>query len=91
MKLLEEAKTNGYNECEVYEELLATVHEAELCTKTALQISSGKCKGIVMSITTRGSSSIEKRMDVSELEEFLIEVESLPCKLPEADILLVGD
>ena len=45
------------------------------------------------SVTTRGAASsaaaVEKRMDVEELVKFLQQVESLPCKVPEASALQV--
>ena len=87
--LYDEAVSKGYSSCEVCEELLSAIKEAERCAKTAVQISSGKHRGIVVSISSRGSSSVEKRMDVDELIEFLEQVESLPCSIPEASILQV--
>lgn len=60
------------------DELRLTIQEVEKCASTAIQIASGKLK-------TRGSGGI----DVEELRDFLRQVDSLPCKLPEADKLQV--
>lgn len=92
--LLEEADRSGYSDSEVGDELRASIQEALKLADAALQIVSGNRKGIVMSITTRGSSAVEKRMEVDDLKEFINQVESMPCRIPEADslqVLLNGD
>ena len=48
------------------------------CASTAVQLVSTKPK-------TRYSN-----VDVRDVKEFLSQVEGLPCKLPEADVLKVG-
>ena len=89
--LLSEAQAKGYGGSEPCEELKATIQEAEKCSRMALQIS-GKHRtrgGGVTPAATRSSASTEKKMDVNELVKFLEQVDLLPCKIPEAGILLV--
>ncbi len=94
--LLEEAVGKGYSGCEPCEELKATILEAERCAEVAYQMTSMKQGGDGgdSSIMTRGNASSassvgDKRMDVEELVKFLEQVESLPCKVPEANALQV--
>ena len=79
----------GYTGCEPCEELKATILEAERCAKLAAQMTAAKHRG------NTGSGKVtevgEKRMHVDDLVKFLEEVESLPCKVPEANILQVRD
>ena len=86
---LEEADRNGYSDSEVGDELRASIQEALKLAETAVQITDGNRKGIIMSISTRGSSAIEKRMELDELVDFISQVESMPCRIPEADLLQV--
>ena len=75
--LVQEAVEKGYCSSEVYDELQATLQDVKKCASTAVQLVATKPK-------TRYSN-----VDVREVKEFLSQVESLPCKLPEADILKV--
>lgn len=85
--LLSEAQAKGYGGSEPCEELKATIQEAEKCSGMALQIS-GKHRAVT-TVATRNCASTEKKMDVDELVKFLEQVDLLPCKIPEASILLV--
>lgn len=88
-ELLAEADRKGYSDSETGDELRASIEEAQKLADAALEITSGKKKGIVMSISTRGSSAVEKRMGLEELVDFMVQVESVPCRIPEADLLQV--
>ena len=74
---MQEAVDKSYCSSEVYDELQATMQEVKKFATTAVQLVSTKPK-------TRYSN-----VDVREVKEFLSQVESLPCKLPEADVLKV--
>jgi hypothetical protein len=75
--LVQEANEKGYNTSEVYDELQATLQDVKKCASTAVQLVTTKPK-------TRYSN-----VDVRDVKEFLSQVEGLPCKLPEADVLKV--
>lgn len=90
--LLEEAVTKGYSGCETCEELQAAILEAEKCAEAALQTALGRRRGSGSSVGGRGGASLSgemRPMDVEELVKFMEQVESLPCKIPEANILQV--
>ena len=61
----------------MYDELQATLQDVKKCATTAVQLVSTKPK-------TRYSN-----VDVRDVKDFLNQVEGLPCKLPEADVLKV--
>ena len=61
----------------MYDELQATLQDVKKCASTAVQLVTTKPK-------TRYSN-----VDVRDVKEFLSQVEGLPCKLPEADVLKV--
>ena len=61
----------------MYDELQATLQDVKKCASTAVQLVTTKPK-------TRYSN-----VDVRDVKEFLSQVERLPCKLPEADVLEV--
>ena len=75
--LVQEASEKGYTSSEVYGDLQATVQDVKKCATTAVQLVSTKPK-------TRHSN-----IDVREVKDFLSQVDNLPCKLPEADVLKV--
>ena len=77
--LVQEAVDKSYCSSEVYDELQATMQEVKKYANTAVQLVTTKPK-------TRYSN-----VDVREVKEFLSQVESLPCKLPEADVLKVRE
>lgn len=92
--LMTEAVSKGYNASETFDELRASIQEAEKCAEAALQTSLGRRRvggaGGTTSVGSKGgASSSAKRMNVDELVKFLEQVESLPCKIPEANILQV--
>ena len=66
-----------YCSSEIYDELQATLLDVKKCATTAVQLVTTKPK-------TRYSN-----VDVREVKEFLNQVDGLPCKLPEADVLKV--
>ena len=78
--LHEEAVERGFTSSEISDELLATLRDVQRCVDTALHITNGRGRG-------RAGT---KMLDVSGLREFLEQVESLPCHLPEADALRVS-
>ena len=86
--LLTEAVGKGYTGSEPCQELKATISEAEKCQEVALKISSSKHSSSSSS-SSSSSFSCEDKMDVEELIKFLDQVESLPCKIPEAGTLQV--
>ena len=61
----------------MYDELQATLQDVKKCASTTVQLVTTKPK-------TRYSN-----VDVRDVKEFLSQVEGLPCKLPEADVLKV--
>jgi hypothetical protein len=81
------ALTKGYGGSEPCEELRATIQEAEACSSRALQLASRK-----QVVSRRGSAAAvgDKRMGVGELMKFMEQVETLPCRIPEANILQVS-
>lgn len=84
--MLSNALAKGYSSSEPCEELKATIQEAEACSSKALQLASKK-----QVVTRRGSAAATgKKMGVEELVIFMEQVEALPCRIPEANILQVS-
>ena len=90
-ELLSEGDRTGCSDSEPGDELRESVEEAHKLAEVAVQMTSGKKKGVVWSVSTRtGSSSAEKRMDLDELVDFLNQVSTAPCRIPEAELLQVS-
>ena len=78
--LQDEATERGFTSSEISDELQTTLHDVQRCIDTALQITAGRGRG-------RAGNKV---LDVGGLKEFLEQVESLPCHLPEADAIRVS-
>ena len=49
-----------------------------------------KCASTAVQLVTTKPKTRYSNVDVRDVKEFLSQVEGLPCKLPEADVLKVG-
>ena len=87
--LLDEANSKNYSDSDIGDDLRENIKEAQKLSDAAIQITSMNRKSVVMSISTRGASTVDKRIELDELVEFLEKVKDMPCRIPEADILLV--
>ena len=83
--LLEEGTTKSFNLCSAYDELRDTIKDVEESASVAVQLTKrGRGEG-----EGGGGKGGNGGMDVESLREFLRQVETLPCRVPETKLLEV--